>query len=452
MRERVRRHLLSQLLCLGRHTVTGLLGTSGRLFCDWSADYRMYSDDRVDPEALFLPVRQSLTKRLDDARPLVVAMDDTRVRKSGRKTHGVKYTRDPLGPPFHVNLIKAQRFLQISMACAAHNGMARMIPIDFVHAPAPQKPRRNADEQAHALYRQAQRDMALPNVGAQRLHALRENMDAESQADRPLWAVVDGGYTNGTLLKHLPPRTTLVGRIRSDAKLYDLPETSASGRGRKLVYGKRAPTPEELRQDHTVPWQRVRAFAAGKMHDFKIKILRSLRWRPAGQAHNRCLIVIAPLGYRLTKHSRMIYRRPAFLICTDPDADIQQVIQAYVWRWDIEVNFRDEKTILGVGQAQVRKPKAVENVPALAVAAYAMLLTAAATTYGPAGQPDTLPAPKWQNKETARASTQTLLQHLRHEVWAQSLNFSGFMSSHAPNPKPEKVQNCLPNALFYAMA
>ncbi|HQI77672.1 MAG TPA: transposase, partial [Candidatus Latescibacteria bacterium] len=95
MRERVRRHLLSQLLCLGRHTVTGLLGTSGRLFCDWSADYRMYSDDRVDPEALFLPVRQSLTKRLDDARPLVVAMDDTRVRKSGRKTHGVKYTRDP---------------------------------------------------------------------------------------------------------------------------------------------------------------------------------------------------------------------------------------------------------------------------------------------------------------------------------------------------------------------
>ena len=81
-----------------------------------------------------------------------------------------------------------------------------------------------------------------------------------------------------------------------------------------------------------------------------------------------------------------------------------------------------------------------------------MLLTAAATTYGPAGQPDTLPAPKWQNKEAARASTQTLLQHLRHEVWAQSLNFSGFMSSHAPNPKPEKVQNCLPNALFYAMA
>ena len=241
-------------------------------------------------------------------------------------------------------------------------------------------------------------------------------------------------------------------KIRSDAKLYDLPEPSTSGPGRKPVYGKRAPTPEELRQDNSVPWQRVRAFAAGKMHDFKIKMLRSLRWRPAGQAHNLGLIVIAPLGYRLKKHSRILYRQPAFLICTEPDADIQQIIQPYVWRWDIEVNFRDEKTILGVGQAQIRKPTSVENVPALAVAAYAMLLTAAANAYGPAGQPDTVPAPKWRNKDAVRASTQTLRQHLRHEVWAQSLNFSGFTSSPAPNSKPEKLQNCLPNALFYAMA
>ncbi|NQT20482.1 MAG: transposase [Planctomycetes bacterium] len=138
MRERVRRHLLSQLLCLGRHTLTGVLGTSGRLFCDWSADYRMYSSQRVEPEKLFVPVRQTLITRLVPQQPLVAALDDTRLRKTGRKTHGVKYTRDPLGPAFHVNFIKAQRFIQISMAAPADNGMARMVPIDFVHAPAAQ--------------------------------------------------------------------------------------------------------------------------------------------------------------------------------------------------------------------------------------------------------------------------------------------------------------------------
>jgi SRSO17 transposase len=452
MRERARRHLLSQLLCLGRHTLTGVLGTAGRLFCDWSADYRMYSSERVEPEKLFSPVRRSLTARLGPNEPLVVALDDTRLRKSGRKTHGVKYTRDPLGPPFHVNFIKAQRFVQISMASAAENGMARMIPIDFVHAPAPQKPRGDANEQASAQFRTNQRTMALPKVGADRLHSLRCAMDEEGQQDRPLWSVVDGGYTNGTFIKNLPQRTTAIGRIRADAKLYHLPASTEGMPGRNRVYGDRAPTPEELRQDQSVPWQHIEAFAAGKTHQFKIKTISPLRWRSAGKEHDLRLIVIAPLGYRLTKHSKTLYRQPAFLICTDPAADLQQVIQAYVWRWDIEVNFRDEKTLLGVGEAQVRHPNSVENVPALAVVAYAMLLTAATNAYGPTGQPDTLPAPKWRPKETLRASTQSLLQHLRHEVWADALHFSGFVTTPSANQKPQKLQDTLESALFYATA
>lgn len=452
MRERARRHVLSQLLCLGRHTLTGVLGTSGRLFCDWSADYRMYASERVEPEKLFSPVRQSLTARLASGEPLVAALDDTRLRKSGHKTHGVKYTRDPMGPPFHVNFIKAQRFLQTSMACTAGNGMARMIPIDFVHAPAPQKPHGEADEQACAQFRKNQREMALPKVGAERLRALRRAMDEEGQPDRPLWAVVDGGYTNGTFIKHLPERTVAVGRIRADAKLYHLPESMEGKPGRHCVYGVRAPTPEELRQNTAVPWQHIVACAAGKTHTFRIKTMSPLRWRSAGKEHDLRLVVIAPLGYKRSKQSKTLYRKPAFLICTDPAADIQQIIQAYVWRWDIEVNFRDEKTILGVGQAQVRHENSVENVPALAVAAYAMLLTAATHAYGPTGQPDTLPAPKWRHKKTRRASTQTLLQHLRHEVWAEALHFSGFVSNPTPNTKPQKLDNTLDAALFYAVA
>jgi SRSO17 transposase len=452
MRERVRRHVLSQLLCLGRHTLTGVLGTSGRLFCDWSADYRMYSKQRIEPEKLFTPVRRTMTATLPEPDPLVVALDDTRLPKTGRKTHGVKYTRDPLGPAFHVNFIKAQRFVQISMAAPADNGMARMIPIDFVHAPTPQKPRRDADEQTCTQFRQAKREMALPKVGADRLGKLRSAMDEDSQQNRPLWSVVDGGYTNRTFIKNLPPRTVAVGRIRADAKLYHLPESTEGKPGRNRAYGERAPTPEELRKDTSVPWQHVEAFAAGKTHSFKIKTLAPLRWRPTGKEYLLRLIVIAPLGYRLTKHSKMLYRKPAYLICTDPDADIQRVLQAYVWRWDIEVNFRDEKTLLGVGQAQVRHQHSVENVPALAVAAYSMLLTSATQAYGPCGEPDVLPAPQWRRKKRLRASTQSLLQHLRQEVWAQAIRFSSFVSSHNLNTKPQKLDTTLESALFYASA
>ena len=450
MTQRVRRHVLSQLLCLGRHTVTGVLGTAGRLFCDWSADYRMYASHRVDPKQLFRPVRQQLSGRLAPGQPLVAALDDTALRKCGRKTHGVKYTRDPMGPPFRVNFIKAQRFVQLSMASVADNGMARMIPIDFVHAPAPQKPRAGADEQIFAQFRKAKREMALPKVGAERLSALRSAMDKEGETNRELWCVVDGGYTNRTFLKHLPARTTVIGRIRADAKLYHLPECSQGKVGRNRVYGTRAPTPEELRQDDSVPWSRVQAFAAGKTHRFKIKTIKPLRWRPAGKEHDLRLIVIAPLGYRLTRHSRLLYRKAAYLICSDPHACLQELLQAYLWRWDIEVNFRDEKTLLGVGQAQVRHPRSVENVPALAVAAYAMLLTSATQAFGTTGKPHSLPAPKWHRKKPLRASTQSLLKHLRQAVWANAIRFSSFVTPNATNTKPQNQLPCLEGALFYA--
>jgi hypothetical protein len=410
----------------------------------------MYSSERIDPQTLFAPVRQTLTSRLAPGEPLVSALDDTRLRKSGRKTHGVKYTRDPLGPPFHINFIKAQRFLQLSMASPADNGMARMIPIDFVHAPSPQKPPAQADQEVCAQFRQAKRDQALPKVAADRLLLLREAMDKDGEANRPLWSVVDGGYTNRSFLRPLPQRTMAVGRIRSDAKLYHLPEPSQGRPGRHRVYGRRAPTPEELRQNNAVPWTSVEAFAAGKTHQFKIKTLSPLRWRAAGKEHDLRLIVIAPLGYRLTRNSRLLYRKAAYLICTDPNASLQQVLQAYIWRWDIEVNFRDEKTLLGVGQAQVRHEHSVENVPAVAVAAYAMLLTSATQAYGPTGKPDALPAPKWRPKQRLRASTQSLINHLRHEVWARAIRFSGFVSQPLSHTKPQKLDPSLEGALFYA--
>jgi hypothetical protein len=97
---RVRAHLLAQLVCLGRHTLTGLLATNGQLQSDWSADYRLYSRQRIEPAELFGQVRRGLQRSLGAQEALTVAMDDSILRKSGRKTPGVGYRRDPLSPPF----------------------------------------------------------------------------------------------------------------------------------------------------------------------------------------------------------------------------------------------------------------------------------------------------------------------------------------------------------------
>ena len=85
-------------------------------------------------------------EKIPETAPMVVALDDTLLPKSGKKTYGVAYRRDPLGPPFRPNFIRAQRFIQLSAAVftKTRGHPADMVPIDFQHAPTPAKPTKKA--------------------------------------------------------------------------------------------------------------------------------------------------------------------------------------------------------------------------------------------------------------------------------------------------------------------
>jgi hypothetical protein len=450
----MRQHLLSQLVCLGRHTVTGITATAGAAFRDWSAQYRLYSQARFDPGAVFAVVRQELERELSPQQPLVVALDDSLLRKTGTHIPGVGWRRDPLGPRFQVNFVKAQRVLQLSAALPSRDhGSARLVPIDFQHVPTPAKPKPKATAREWQRYRRACRQQSISRQAGRRLETLRHQLDADGSCQRRLSVVVDGRFTNRTLLKSLPEKTVVTGRIRSDAKLYFLPRVQPSGAGRRRIYGDLAPTPQQLLRDPALPWQKVRAFATGRYHEFRVKRLRPLRWRATGNQCDVQLVVVAPLGYRLRNRSKLLYRQPAYLICTDPQLEIEKLLQAYLWRWDIEVNFRDEKTLLGVGQAQVRHPASAQSVPALAVAAYALLLLAARKAFPCQQKPLRLPLPKWRSRQRSRASTQNLIALLRQELWADAItsrNFSHFRSAASANHKSPKLRPDLPGALFYA--
>jgi hypothetical protein len=264
--------------------------------------------------------------------------------------------------------------------------------------------------------------------------------------------VGDGGYTNETVLKGLPERVVFIGRIRSDAQLHHVASEQAP-RGRKRVYGEPAPTPEELRKDDSQPYQTVDAWAAGRIHSFRIKTIDKVRWRKAGEQHTLRLIVIAPLGHRLTKGSRILCRRPAYIICTDPAIPADKVLQAYVWRSAIELNFREEKQILGVGQAQVRNASSVKEVPAFLVSAYSILHLAARRALGNAGLRESLPPPKWRSNQTAppHLTSSSLIRRLREELWGKALglNFSGFPAHIAADTKPQKSFPDLASTVMY---
>ena len=125
-------------------------------------------------------------------------------------------------------------------------------------------------------------------------------------------------------------------------------------------------------------------------------------------------------------------------------------MQAYVWRWGIEVNFRDEKTLLGVGQARVRNPHSAWHVPASAVGAYALLL-AAHRARGFSG----LPLPVWRRDEhRSHLTTASLINQLRCELWADSIHrgLDDFCSSLPRILKSHKPHPHLQSAVFYAIA
>jgi hypothetical protein len=445
------------LLCLGRHTVTGLLTTSGSQFHDWSASYRLFSQDRLPVSQIFSVVRRTILSDLPAGAPFRAVLDDSLLRRSGLHTPGVAWRRDPLGPRFQTNFVRGQRFLQVSAALPANNGACRLAPIAFLHTPTPPKPNRKASSEQLAQYRQQARHSRLSRRAAQQITELRQALDQDpSGKDRPLLMAFDGGYTNSTVLKNLPPHTTGVGRIRKDAKLYFQPDSAAQKtRGRPLRYGAPAPTPEQLRTNESEPWQILLFTHAGVTHRLRYKRCQHLMWRTAGVKQILQLIVIAPLSYRLRKGSKLLYRDPAYLICTDPALAVCQILESYFQRWDIEVNFRDEKTLLGVGQAQVRTSSSVESAPALTVAAYALLLVSAQRAFGNSDV-GLLPPPKWLAASQApRVSTQRLLHQLRAEVWGRGLglqNFSGFAQKLVPDSKPKKCSFPLASAVCYANA
>src|SRR5271157_287635 len=416
---RLSRHILSQLVCMGRHTMTNLLTTGGRQLVDWTADYRLYSKNRISCNRLFGQVRKEVQALNEDQKLLITALDDSLLRKTGKKIPGVKYARDPMGPPFQVNFVRGQRVIQMS-AAVTEAGQARMIPVMFDDASTPAKPGRKASQAAWAAYKEECKVRRLSVRGVECIQGMRSQL----QEDWKLWVTVDGSYTNRTVLNNLPDKTVLIGRIRADAKLFHLPLISdkIAGAGRKRIYGLPAPTPEEIRQDDAIPWQTVRAYASGKMHDFKVKVIKNLRWRGTGKYQTLQVMIIAPLRYRLSQGSPLLYRDPAYLICTDSGLPVSELLQAYLWRWDIETNFKDEKTILGTGEAQVRNPASVKAVPQMMVASYSLLLLAGVKLWGVKGVPNLGLTPKWQDPgKKSRVSTNDLIKQLRSELWADSI-------------------------------
>lgn len=159
---------------------------------------------------------------------------------------------------------------------------------------------------------------------------------------KPVWVVIDGGYAKAPFLKRARRVATVVGRLRRDAALRDLPPPPRRGRprrrGRPSKYGRhKISLAKRARQPRG--WQEVECTVYGKRETKTVKTFLAT-YRPA-QGVIRVVILRGDKTW-------------IPLFCTDPEASVVEIIQGFAGRGTIEQDFHDVKEVWGTGQQQVR--------------------------------------------------------------------------------------------------
>ena len=193
--QRAVRQALGSLVCLGRRCLTRIIWTNGGQNRSWSAEYFLHSRCQWDPQQLFQPMlRRALI--YCPQRLVGVALDDTRLRKTGRSIPQAFYQRDPLSPPFHVNLVLGLRFLQASLLVPLHRTAhvgTRAVPIRFQEVSRVKRPGKKANEEQQQQYREAVKQHNLSRRFVEMGKQLRQELDEAGGRDKILVLTGDAG-------------------------------------------------------------------------------------------------------------------------------------------------------------------------------------------------------------------------------------------------------------------
>jgi hypothetical protein len=157
---------------------------------------------------------------------------------------------------------------------------------------------------------------------------------------KSLWVVTDGAYAKRPFVRPaLEVGATLVGRLRKDSALRDLPpKTKTKGRGRPRKYGQnRISLVKRAANRHG--WSDVACTVYGQEVVKRVKTFLATHATFGGAI--RVVIVKEPNGLQ-------------FFYCTDVTASVREVVEVFADRSAIEQTFHDVKEVWGSGQQQVR--------------------------------------------------------------------------------------------------
>jgi hypothetical protein len=272
---------------------------------------------------------------------LLLAIDDTVHKKTGRKVNGARVCRDAV-----------RSTASETVFCWA----LQYVPLCLVYHPP-----WGGEPLAIPL------NIRLNRKNNQGITMLDHAVDMLDELVRWLpehdfRLVADGAYA--PLAGRLPARVILISRLRVDAALYELPSPRKPGeRGRPRLKGARLPKPSELAK--TVPaseWMLVQTCERGNIRE-RLVYTRQVLWASVSMQPILLIISRDPKGKEADD----------FFFSTDATASAALSVSDFADRWAVEDTFRNIKQYLGAEQPQSWKDIAPERAGAFAYLVYGVV-------------------------------------------------------------------------------
>jgi hypothetical protein len=262
--------------------------------------------------------------------PIVVGLDDTIERRRGAKIAAKGIYRDPVRSS-HSHFVKVSGLRWLSMQLLAPIPWAgRVWGLPFLTVLAPSERYHQERGMAHKK---------LTDWGRQMIRQLRRWLP-----DRKLVVVADSSYAVLELLAdvaELAQPVTVITRLRLDAALYDpAPPRKAGTKGRPRLKGTRQPTLTARLAAADTGWERLPLAWYGGCTVTRDVATGTAVWYHGGlpPVTLRWVLIRDPAGRA----------DPQALLSTDPERSAPQIIEWFVWRWQLEVTFHEARAHLGI--------------------------------------------------------------------------------------------------------
>jgi hypothetical protein len=422
-----------------RRTVCGMLTGAGLATvwhhsrAHWFLGHARWSVEQVGLVLLRLIVSGLLPAGAD----VLVAVDDTLLRRSGRKVYAAAWQHD--------GAAKGPRKNKVSWGnCWVVAGVIVTLP--FLDRPV-------CLPVAAALWR---KDGPTKQVLACGLIT----GIAAACPGRQVHVVADAWYAGmdgapgaargGTRDRGLPAGVSLTSRLRANAALFAIADPATGSRGRPRRIGARIGSPKHLAA--TATWTTTQVHRYGRTTTVQIAETRCL-WYGVYRSRTVRVILLrdtitgttktgkAKTGKAKTGKAKATAGKAGktagydlALVTTDLDSPAETIIERYAARWSIEVAFEDATQITGVGEARNRTRTAVQRTVPFGLFVQSLVIL----WYAQHGHHPSIAAERRRQAPWYRTKTQPSYQDMITKL-RRTLIAARFLGGKPPTLTPEEI-------------